>query len=67
MTQAELLAEFACSIRTIRRWTNERGFPKPDAFPGRRVLWSRKTIEAWLKERERQSPQPKDRFARLAP
>ena len=46
---------------------SERGFPKPDRFPGRRTLWSRKKIEAWIKEHERQNSMPKDRFARLAP
>jgi predicted DNA-binding transcriptional regulator AlpA len=40
------------SEMTLWRWTKALGFPPPDYVLSRRKFWRRRTIEAWLAERE---------------
>jgi predicted DNA-binding transcriptional regulator AlpA len=46
---AELLG---CNPRTLRRWRQQRGFPRPISM-GRSGRWRRAEIERWLEERSR--------------
>lgn len=52
ITWYELLAEFGCSKSTINRWQARRGFPRAVATPGG-LLFSKRSIQDWLKKQER--------------
>jgi predicted DNA-binding transcriptional regulator AlpA len=37
---------------TLWRWSKTLGFPPPDLIIARRKFWRRRTIEAWVAQRE---------------
>jgi hypothetical protein len=48
--EAELAAELGTSVRSLRRWHDERVGPARTKV-GRKILYSRAGVEAWLESR----------------
>lgn len=53
MTAKEVCEAFKITDRTLRRWRQERGFPKPLMINQRVKRYRRSDIDAWL-DRETQ-------------
>jgi hypothetical protein len=51
INKRELAAELCVSERTLDRWTRLRLGP-PRTVIGRKILFSRQSVAAWLRERE---------------
>lgn len=51
MTRAELAAELDLTTETLSRWDARRVGPAPTRV-GRKVLYRRETVRAWLLEQE---------------
>lgn len=48
---AEMLAEMlAMSVRSLKRWVQERKFPQPCFSDGNWVRWSHEQYVGWIKE-----------------
>jgi len=53
MTRAELAAELGLTAETLSRWDARRVGPAP-TLVGRKVLYRRETVRAWLLEQEQE-------------
>ena len=53
MTRAELAAELDLTTETLSRWDARRVGPAPTRV-GRKVLYRRETVRAWLLEQEQE-------------
>jgi excisionase family DNA binding protein len=49
LTKADVAAHFGVSVRTIERWTRDRGFPCARPFAGGSVRYRLADCEAWLR------------------
>jgi prophage regulatory protein len=52
IVRQELEKAFKVSPATIYRWIKEGNFPAPIRLGANMVRWDRKSVEAWMTERE---------------
>lgn len=62
MTRAELAAELALTAETLSRWDARRIGPAPTRL-GRKVLYRRETVRAWLLAQEQRHTSTSPRVA----
>ncbi len=64
-TEDSLARALQVTVRTIRRWRKERTGP-PVTRVGRRVIYSKDSVRAWLASREQPMPRERKRGRRMA-